>query len=132
VTHADLGKLDYDGCVREIEGSCSALEQILGARVETFAYPFGSYGPAAVAAARSAGLLGAVTTGSGSWDSYELTRAMIGAADPFPVILLKMTDRYEPLLRLVPLRAMRRASRRLRNHQLDDRRRAGATGAIEP
>jgi peptidoglycan/xylan/chitin deacetylase (PgdA/CDA1 family) len=132
VTHPDLAALDYDGCTREIEGSSKALEQILGAPVETFAYPFGSYGPAAVAAARNAGLLAAVTTGSGSWEPYELTRAMIGAADPFPVVLLKMTDRYEPLLRFVPLRAMRRASRRFRNHQLDDRRRGGGTDAVGP
>ncbi len=130
VTHADLATLDYDGCVREIEGSCEALERILGAPVETVAYPFGSYGPAAVSAARNAGLLAAVTTGSGSWEPYELTRAMIGAADPFVVVLLKMTDRYEPLLRLVPLRAIRRASKRLRNHKLDDRRRGGDADAI--
>jgi peptidoglycan/xylan/chitin deacetylase (PgdA/CDA1 family) len=132
VSHPDLATLDYDGCMREIEGSCEALAQILGAPVETFAYPFGSYGPAAVAAARNAGLLAAVTTGSGSWEPYELTRAMIGAADPFPVVLLKMTDRYEPLLRFVPLRAIRRASRRFRNHQLDDRRRGGGTDAGGP
>ena len=88
--------------------------------------------PLPVAAARNAGLLAAVTTGSGSWEPYELTRAMIGAADPFPVVLLKMTDRYEPLLRFVPLRAMRRASRRFRNHQLDDRRRGRGTDAVGP
>lgn len=132
VTHRDLAALDYDGCVREIEGSCRALEEILGAPVETFAYPFGSYGPAAVSAARNAGLVAAVTTGSGSWEPYELTRAMIGAADPLAVVLLKMTDRYEPLLRIVPLRAIRRASKRLRNHQLDDRRRGGGTDAVAP
>ena len=132
VTHRDLAALDYDGCVREIEGSCRALEEILGAAVQTFAYPFGSYGPAAVSAARNAGLVAAVTTGSGSWEPYELTRAMIGAADPLAVVLLKMTDRYEPLLRIVPLRAIRRASKRLRNHQLDDRRRGGGTDAVAP
>ena len=132
VTHPDLATLEYDGCVREIEGSCNALEEILGAPVETFAYPFGSYGPAAVAAARNAGLQAAVTTGSGSWQPYELTRAMIGAADPFPVVLLKVTDRYEPLLRFVPLRMIRRASRRLRNQQLDDRRRGGGADAVAP
>jgi peptidoglycan/xylan/chitin deacetylase (PgdA/CDA1 family) len=132
VTHPDLATLEYDGCVREIEGSCNALEEILGTPVETFAYPFGSYGPAAVAAARNAGLQAAVTTGSGSWQPYELTRAMIGAADPFPVVLLKVTDRYEPLLRFVPLRMIRRASRRLRNQQLDDRRRGGGADAVAP
>jgi peptidoglycan/xylan/chitin deacetylase (PgdA/CDA1 family) len=131
-SHADLAALDYDGCVREIKGSSVALEQILEAPIETFAYPFGSYGPAAVAAARDAGLMAAVTTGSGSWEPYELTRAMIGAADPFPVVLLKMTDRYEPLLRFVPFRAIRRASKRFRNRLLDDRRRRGGRDATSP
>ncbi len=59
-------------------------------------------------------MLAAVTTGSGSWASYEMTRAMIGAADPMPVILLKLTDRYEPLLATPPMQALRGTSRRLR------------------
>jgi peptidoglycan/xylan/chitin deacetylase (PgdA/CDA1 family) len=114
LTHADLSQLDYDGCRREIEGSSEALARLTGATVETLAYPFGHYGPAAIAAARDAGLLAAVTTGSGSWEPFELTRAMIGAADPFPIVLLKLTDRYEPLLGSPPLRLARRASKRIR------------------
>ena len=97
-----------------IEDSRHQLEQIAGVTVHTLAYPFGRYGPAAVAAARDAGLLAAVTTGSGSWQPYELTRAMIGALDPLPVIYLKLTDRYEPLLHPPPMRALRQASRGVR------------------
>ena len=100
---------------RQVEGSREALEEIIGTGVHTFAYPFGRYGPAAIAAARDSGLLAAVTTGSGSWQPYEITRAMIGAADPLPVVLLKLTDRYEPLLASPPMRALRRASKRLRS-----------------
>jgi peptidoglycan/xylan/chitin deacetylase (PgdA/CDA1 family) len=114
MTHPDLSTLDYQACREEIEGSKVALEAIGGVRVQTFAYPFGRYGPAAIAAARDSGLAAAVTTGSGSWAPYELTRAMIGAVDPMPVILLKLTDRYEPLLATPPMRALRSASRKLR------------------
>jgi len=114
MTHPDLSALDYDTCRREIEESRDALERIADVQVLTFAYPFGRYGPAALAAARDAGLLAAVTTGSGSWAPYEITRAMIGAIDPLPIVLLKLTDRYEPLLGTAPMRAARRASKRLR------------------
>jgi peptidoglycan/xylan/chitin deacetylase (PgdA/CDA1 family) len=114
MTHADLSTLDYDACLSEIEGSRQELERIGGVSVETFAYPFGRYGPAALAAARDAEVIAAVTTGSGSWEPYEMTRAMIGAVDPLAVILLKLTDRYEPLLQSPPARMARRASKRLR------------------
>jgi peptidoglycan/xylan/chitin deacetylase (PgdA/CDA1 family) len=114
MTHADLSLLGYEACVEEIAGSRGALEQIAGVEVETFAYPFGRYGEAAVAAARDTGLLAAVTTGSGTWEPYEMTRAMIGAIDPLPVTLLKLTDRYEPLLASAPMRALRQASKRAR------------------
>src|SRR5438309_11176576 len=109
MTHPDLSTLDYDACLREIEDGRVELERIGGVSVETFAYPFGRYGPAALAAARDSAVIAAVTTGSGSWERYEITRAMIGAIDPLPVVLLKLTDRYEPLLRSAPARAARSA-----------------------
>jgi peptidoglycan/xylan/chitin deacetylase (PgdA/CDA1 family) len=114
MTHPDLSTLDYDACRKEIEESRDALEHIADIQIQTFAYPFGRYGPEAIAAVRDAGLLAAVTTGSGSWAPYELTRAMIGTIDPLPIVLLKLTDHYEPLLRSTPMRAVRRASKRLR------------------
>jgi len=114
MTHPDLSALDYDSCLREIGESRVALEGIIGGPVETFAYPFGRYGAAAVAAARDSGLIAAVTSGSGSWDPYELTRAMVGAADPSVILFLKLTDRYEPLLRSPPMRALRQGSKQLR------------------
>jgi peptidoglycan/xylan/chitin deacetylase (PgdA/CDA1 family) len=115
MTHADLSTLDYDACLGEIEESRLALERIAGVSVDTFAYPFGRYGPAALAAARDAAVIAAVTTGSGSWEPYEITRAMIGAIDPLAVILLKLTDRYEPLLASAPARLARQSSKRLRD-----------------
>jgi peptidoglycan/xylan/chitin deacetylase (PgdA/CDA1 family) len=114
MTHPDMSKLGYEQCLAEIRDSAHGLQRISGGAVETFAYPFGRYGPEAIAAARDAGMLAAVTTGSGSWDPFELTRAMVGAADPLPVMLLKLTDRYEPLLASPPLRAARTASKQLR------------------
>ncbi|MGH2871097.1 MAG: polysaccharide deacetylase family protein [Solirubrobacteraceae bacterium] len=114
LSHADLASLDYDGCLAEIDGSRRLLEQITATTVDAFAYPFGRYGPAAIAAARDAGMRTAVTTGSGCWRPFELTRAMISAGDPGVVVALKLVDRYEPLLRLAPLRAARSASRTAR------------------
>jgi peptidoglycan/xylan/chitin deacetylase (PgdA/CDA1 family) len=114
MTHPDMSMLDYEACLAEIVDSREALERMTGASVRTFAYPFGRYGPAALAAARDAGMIAAVTTGSGSWKPFEMTRAMIGAIDPMPIVLLKLTDRYEPLLRSAPARTARRASKALR------------------
>ena len=53
---------------------------------------------------------------------------MIGAADPFPIVLLKLTDRYEPLLRSAPMRALRSASKDLRR-RLGQRGQDGETAA---
>jgi peptidoglycan/xylan/chitin deacetylase (PgdA/CDA1 family) len=125
MTHPDLSLMGYDACLREIRASREALEEIGGSAVETFAYPFGRYGPQAIAAARDSGLIAAVTTGSGSWAPYEITRAMIGPADPLAVMLLKLTDRYEPLLKVPPMRALRTASKALRG-RLQQRARAAA------
>jgi hypothetical protein len=56
----------------------------------------------------------AVTTGSGRWERFELTRAMVSSGDPYPLVALKMVDGYEPLLRLPPLRLARRLTRTVR------------------
>ncbi len=118
MTHPDLSTLDYDASRREIEDSRIALENIIdGVRVETFAYPFGRYTQETVAATRDSGFVAAVTTGSGIWSPYELTRAMIGTVNPMPIILLKLTDRYEPLLHSWAIRPIRKAAKEIR-HQI--------------
>jgi peptidoglycan/xylan/chitin deacetylase (PgdA/CDA1 family) len=114
MTHPDLSLLDYDACRREIEDSKTALEQISGVQCETFAYPFGSFGPASVQAARDSGFIAAVSTGGGSWDPFKLTRAMIGRLEPMPLILLKLDDRYEPLVRSPPISLVRQRSKQIR------------------
>jgi peptidoglycan/xylan/chitin deacetylase (PgdA/CDA1 family) len=127
MTHPDMSELDFDQCRVEIERSREALERITGQKILTFAYPFGRYGPEAVAAVDAAGFRAAVTIGSGSWSALELTRAMVSAGDPIPVIVLKLTDRYEPLVGSAALRLVRRASRQIRSaiaergHQDDSR-----------
>lgn len=114
ITHPDLSTLAYEACLHEVEGGKQILERKVGRAVETFAYPSGRYGPAALAAVKDAGLLAAVTTGSGRWDRYEVTRAMMSARDPAPITLLKLTDRYEPLLASPPMQLLRSAGKRRR------------------
>jgi peptidoglycan/xylan/chitin deacetylase (PgdA/CDA1 family) len=114
VSHADLSLLDYEQCRSEIERSCEEVSRLTGVPVQTFAYPFGRYGPAAVAAARDCGLRAAVTTGRDGWRLHELPRTMIGGAESISVFLLKLTGRYEPLQQSPPLRALRALKRQAR------------------
>jgi peptidoglycan/xylan/chitin deacetylase (PgdA/CDA1 family) len=114
LTHPDLSRLSYEECRREIAGSKAELEAIAQAPVQTLAYPFGRYGAAAVAAAADSGLIAAVSTGRGSRNRFEWPRAMIGAADRMPLVVLKLADRYEPLLQLPPIDRARRWSKALR------------------
>ena len=120
VTHADLSALDYERSRHEIQQSCDDLFALTGTPVETFAYPFGRYGPTAVAAVRDCGLRAAVTTGARHWEPFELPRAMVGAADPYPIVLLKILDLYEPLLSSPPLRRLRAWSKRIRRDAQQD------------
>ena len=106
-SHADLSLLDYVQCRAEIERSCTELARLTGAPIQTFAYPFGRYSAAAMAAVRDCGLLAAVAGESGSWQRFELKRTMVGGAEPLSVFLLKSADRYEPLLKSAPMRLLR-------------------------
>jgi peptidoglycan/xylan/chitin deacetylase (PgdA/CDA1 family) len=115
MTHPDMSALDYEQCTVEIERGRETLERVIGRRVLTFAYPFGRYGPDAVAAVGAAGFRAALTIGSGSWSPLELTRAMISAGDPVGLIVLKLTDHYEPLFDSPGLRVVRRASKHIRS-----------------
>lgn len=67
VTHADLTTLDASRLAGEVGGSRDALRRAFpSAPVEFFAYPYGRYDEAAVAAVRDAGFLGAATTRRGA------------------------------------------------------------------
>jgi peptidoglycan/xylan/chitin deacetylase (PgdA/CDA1 family) len=115
VTHPDLERLSRDECAREMRSSRATLESILSAPVTTFAYPFCSYGPQTLAAARDIGFTSAVTChGRGGWRPFELRRTMITGKDGMPSFLLKVAGAYEPLFHSAPIRIARTASRPLR------------------
>jgi peptidoglycan/xylan/chitin deacetylase (PgdA/CDA1 family) len=115
VTHPDLSELDYETCLAEMLESSRTLERLLGSSVRTFAYPFCHFGQAAVAAARQAGFLAAVTChGHGGWNRYALRRSMISRKDGIAIFLLKLTDLYQPTFDSLPVRVLRAATRQLR------------------
>jgi hypothetical protein len=103
---------------------------MLGVPVRTFAYPFCRYGSAAVAAARASGFTAAVTCqGLGSWNPYELKRAMVTGKDGLAIFLLKLTEAYQPLFDSVPVRLVRTGTRGVRDRrreQLQHRREGSA------
>jgi peptidoglycan/xylan/chitin deacetylase (PgdA/CDA1 family) len=112
VAHPDLSLLDREECLREMVESRDVIEEITGQGVRTFAYPFCHYGDAAVAAARDAGFIAAVTCqGRGDWSRYELKRALITGKDGLPGFLLKLIDAYEPLFQSRAGRALRGTTR---------------------
>lgn len=122
VTHPDLSQLDFENCLREMSDSRKTLEQLLGVPVQSFAYPYCHYGPAALAAVRAAGFTAAVTChGRGSWDRYELKRAMITGKDGLPSFLLKLTDLYQPLFDSRPARLARAVTRGARERRRERR-----------
>jgi peptidoglycan/xylan/chitin deacetylase (PgdA/CDA1 family) len=123
MTHPDMSTLPYDWCLREMIDSKRTLEELAGLPVETFAYPFGSFGPAAVAAAQAAGFTAAVSTGKGNNRRYSLQRAMIGAADAFPIAYVKAAAVSEPMLSSRPATCLRRRLAALRRLTTDVRRR---------
>jgi peptidoglycan/xylan/chitin deacetylase (PgdA/CDA1 family) len=115
VTHPDMAVLDRRRCLREMNESRGTLERITGRGVRTFAYPYCRYGEAAVAAAREAGFLAAVTCqGRGSWERLTLQRTMITGKDGLPSFLLKLAGAYQPLFDGPPGRLTRRVTRPLR------------------
>jgi peptidoglycan/xylan/chitin deacetylase (PgdA/CDA1 family) len=84
LTHAFLPGLDLSRLEKEIRGSRHALRTLFDIDANFFAYPFGSYDRAAVAAVRRAGYLGAVAVGFGlAWiaDRYSLARIQIARGE---------------------------------------------------
>jgi peptidoglycan/xylan/chitin deacetylase (PgdA/CDA1 family) len=125
VTHPDLSELDYESCLTEMLGSSRTLERLLDSEVRTFAYPFCHFGPAAVAAAKEAGFVAAVTChGRGGWNRYELRRSMISRKDGNGIFLLKLTGLYQPLFDSLPGRLLRAATRRPREERRARRERS--------
>jgi peptidoglycan/xylan/chitin deacetylase (PgdA/CDA1 family) len=66
----------------EIAGSKAWLEQQLGVAVDTFAYPYGSYTPAVVAATKAAGYRTARTVDTGTHDTADDMETLPGIIFP--------------------------------------------------
>jgi peptidoglycan/xylan/chitin deacetylase (PgdA/CDA1 family) len=124
VQHADLTLLDADACAREVKDSSSLLSEITGTPIRTFAYPYGAYNDSVASIVRACGLESAVTTGFGGWEQYALPRAMIGHLDPLPVVLSKLTGRYQQALSRPPVSTLRSLSKVMRS-TIDRSPRAG-------
>jgi peptidoglycan/xylan/chitin deacetylase (PgdA/CDA1 family) len=114
-THPDLSLVDYAAALTELAGSKHALEDLLQRSVEVASYPYGRAGTAAVRACRDAGYRAACCAGGfGEWsDAYRLPRQDMNRGATMIGLRLKRDDRYEPLVRRLPGRAVRALTRRL-------------------
>jgi peptidoglycan/xylan/chitin deacetylase (PgdA/CDA1 family) len=74
--HVDLRAITPSELEMETAGSRKVLERILGHPVYAFAYPFGAYNDAVIAAVRRAGFTLAYTTDSGSAESTSAPLTM--------------------------------------------------------
>lgn len=96
LTHANLSRLDDQTREHELAESRRALQQLTGQPIESFAYPFGIYGEADVAAARQAGYLDAVTTLEGIQpaqpqpDFLQLKRIKVSGKDHLLAFICRM------------------------------------------
>jgi peptidoglycan/xylan/chitin deacetylase (PgdA/CDA1 family) len=112
VTHPDLSALSREDCVRELSESRAMLEELTGAPVRTFAYPFCKYGPEALAAVAEVGFEAAVTChGRGGWSRHEMKRQMITGKDGYASFVLKAWELYGPLFDSPPGRLARDTTR---------------------
>ena len=85
MNHLRLPALDDDALANELRDSRAALEDITGAQVRSFAYPYGAWDARCAAAVRDAGYAGACTTRTG-WalrdgDPYSLRRLTLYNSD---------------------------------------------------
>lgn len=98
-THPDLSTLDRAACAREMRASRESLENLTGADVSAFAYPFCRYGPAAYAAAADADFEIALTCkarGSAT-DPHALRRTIVVRGDSDLVFLGRLAGVYDPV-----------------------------------
>jgi hypothetical protein len=94
-THANLATVNAAERDIEISGARQSLAARFSVPVDSFAYPFGIYGPEDVAAARSAGFTSAVTTREGIPldvvnQAMELPRIKVSGKDSMLAFRLRM------------------------------------------
>lgn len=99
VTHPRLDCLGEDETRKEAVGSRSLLEELIGAPVRTFCYPFGAYTAEVVRVVREAGFDSACTTLEGSalrlgsrWEVCRLNAGAYTASGEFVCALTAATD----------------------------------------
>lgn len=94
MTHANLNKLDDATCLYELIESKKVLEQLIGQKVTSFAYPFGIYSARDVQLAKQAGYTNAVTTIEGivaeQPDFMQLQRIKVSGKDGFFAVKLRL------------------------------------------
>lgn len=106
-THPRLSALDKEAQRQEIAGAKAVIEQQLGMRADSFAYPFGSradYNAISVELAREAGFRQAVSNRYGvntpATDRFDLRRIWIDATDTFETFKAKVEGRLDALAAL--------------------------------
>jgi peptidoglycan/xylan/chitin deacetylase (PgdA/CDA1 family) len=114
--HTVLEDAGFEDAYEEMTSSKSALEEMIGAPVLSFAYPRCRYSDACPGAARKAGYTNAVTCGPrGSWDPHELRRETIHTPDGRVTFALKARGAYYGLKGLPPARLARWVTRPIRH-----------------
>jgi peptidoglycan/xylan/chitin deacetylase (PgdA/CDA1 family) len=114
-SHDDLSSLSYENARADLETCKRELEAVVGP-VSSAAYPYGRANADTIRACRDAGFTAACrTSGEGSWDDpHNLPRQDMLNRSSALGLRLKRDNLYEPLMRFTPVRAARRASRRLK------------------
>lgn len=100
-SHARLGELAAEAAEREIAGSRTALRAALGAPIDQFCYPFGSFTAATIELVKRAGYASGVTVkpglaGAGD-DRYRLPRILVDGESGWLKFLLQVATPYEDL-----------------------------------
>lgn len=115
VSHPDLRTLSFDAARDEVRDGCRQLADILGAPVDTFAYPFGFADEQAIRAVEAAGVRAACRVrGEGRWDEpLNLPRQDTNTKSSLG-LWLKRDDRYEAVMRHGAARALRRVGKERR------------------
>ena len=106
LSHPRLHELPQDVAQHEIAASRAALHNLLGAPIEHFAYPFGTFNADLVASVRRAGYSSAVTVLPGiartSDDRLRLPRILVNGERGLWQLLLNVVSPYERLRRRAP------------------------------
>jgi peptidoglycan/xylan/chitin deacetylase (PgdA/CDA1 family) len=82
LSHTAMAGMPPEQLLRETVESRSVLKELVGASIDGFCYPYGSFDEAALVAVREAGYEYACAVSPGKWDSrYLIPRAYIGERD---------------------------------------------------